>query len=162
MLTRGLMQNDGLFNNTDQLIAADLKVGLTVGVNDGSIIQWYKTAQVSSGGLLLDNGNYANPVSQSNDNLLKIKSVSSPYTLLESDKEYQVIYFEDPTDVTLNIPDGLSVGLNVLALNIGGGGLSIVNTGTETTRGSLILGNVDGYMAIFKLNSTTWQSSERA
>ena len=50
MFTRGLMQNDGVFDNLDpQLKEADLKSNLTIAVNDGTNIQWYKISTVDVG-----------------------------------------------------------------------------------------------------------------
>ena len=47
-LTRGLTAADGIFTTTALLQAADLKVDLTVAVNDGSTIQFYEISLTNS------------------------------------------------------------------------------------------------------------------
>ena len=70
------------------------------------------------------------------------------------------IAFDDASEATLNIGDGLDIGTSVLLVNIGGGGVT-TSFNTETLRGSGTLSDVDGYMAITKITATAWQSSER-
>ena len=89
-----------------------------------------------------------------------IKNVTSPYTLQSIDSGSTIV-FDDASDVVLNIPDGLFAGTASIAVNIGGGGLSLNMTGSETIRGALVIGDFDGQMSVQKIAPTIWQSSER-
>lgn len=104
-LTRGLMEQDGIFKLFDpDMKEADLKAGLTVAINSGSSIAWYKTSTVDGGsGLLLDNGIYANPVGTPEATWAY---KSDNFTCVSSES-YQIDASSDTVDVTL---PPLSVG----------------------------------------------------
>jgi len=165
-LTRGLREQDGIFNDQAQLIGSDLGIGLNVAIGDGVSLQWYKISALDSGGgVLLNNGNYANPVTSPIDNKILSKNVGEPHEIANEDSGF-ILIFNSVGTALLNIPDGLDYtaangGVSVIALNIGGGSVRIENTGTDTTRGSKTLTDNEGYMAITKISATLWQSSER-
>ena len=106
-LTRGLAQNDGVFESIDQMQETDLKTGLTVAVNNSTSIQWYKISSTGNG-VLLTNGNYANPVSDpAIDNLKGLNANTqtvTSYQLLVTDFDAGEVRMDNASANTVSIP----------------------------------------------------------
>ena len=92
--------------------------------------------------------------------LLDPITVNNNFTLT-NDESGKFIIFDVAGTATLDIPDGLNIGLNTAFTNIGAGGMALNFTGSETFRGSLILADNDGYGVASKITATIWQLSER-
>lgn len=90
--------------------------------------------------------------------LLPIVNYTGGDSLADSGK---FVLFNDAGNAVLNIPDGLAVGSSVVVGNTGGGNI-VLTPVTDTIRGALTLGDVAGYLAVTKISTTVWQSSERA
>jgi len=106
-LTRGLSQNDGVFESVEQMQVTDLKIGLTVAVNNGTSIQWYKISSTGTG-VLLTNGNHANQTSDpAIDNLKGLnpntQTVTS-YQLLATDADAGEVRMDNAAANTVSIP----------------------------------------------------------
>ena len=85
---------------------------------------------------------------------------SSAHVLSDSDSG-KAIVFNAAGLGGLGVPDGLTIGHNVVINNIGAGGAGITMAGSETMQGTATLQNVSGVMSLYKVSSTIWQSSER-
>lgn len=92
--------------------------------------------------------------------LLDPISVNNNFTLTD-DESGKFIIFNEAGTATLDIPDGLIIGVNTAFTNIGAGGMVLNFTGSETFRGSLTLADDDGYGVASKITATIWQLSER-
>jgi len=164
-LTRSTGNTAGVFDDIAQLITISTPNGRILSLATG---ERYYTSSIDDGeGLLLIDGNYANPIYNSapptpeppQQKILPFSSGTTSYTLQEQDTGYFVV-FDDSSLCQITLLSSLPIGTSIVASNVGGGGLEIVTT--DTVKGVKTLGNVDGMLSITKITSLYWQSSERA
>jgi len=164
-LTRNTGNTAGVFDDVTALAAVSTPNGRILSLSTG---ERYYTSSVDDGeGLLLIDGNYANPIYNSapptpeppQQKILPFSSGTTSYTLQEQDTGYFIV-FDDSSLCQITLLSSLSIGTSIVASNVGGGGVEIVTT--DAVKGVKTLGNVDGMMSITKVTSIYWQSSERA
>lgn len=158
MLTRGLGEQDGIFKVFDpDMKEADLKLTLTVGINNGLTIQWYKIGNTNLGqGLLLNNGLYANP---SVSSLSLMTPISSPTELKPNAK-----YFSIATN-THTLEDGVDVGDTVeiswmkgtICTVIGDSDIDFTNKNAFTVTDTTWVFNFPVVNILFRWNGATWE-----
>ncbi len=164
-LTRSTGNTAGVFDDVAQLITISTPNGRILSLSTG---ERYYTSSVDDGeGLLLIDGNYANPIynrapptpEPPQQKISPFSSGTTSYTLQEQDTGYFIV-FDDSSLCQITLLSSLPIGTSIVISNVGGGGVEIVTT--DIVKGVKTLGNVDGMLSITKVTSIYWQSSERA
>lgn len=175
-LDRQLDEKNGVFQDLTQLQASEPTVGNLISSNISGVVTWYSVGDADLGsGLLLANGNYANPTVADPQTAINTADISNlkglnsnnqtgtAYTLVLSDADAGEVWMNNASANVLTIPTNSAVAFpveTVILIMMEGAGVTSIAADVGVTLNGVVAGSGDltqyNGVALKKRATDTW------